>query len=125
MIIDTNALTAIADGNRGIGPLLKQADTIAIPTVVLGEYRFGIRQSRQRLRYERWLSELVSQCHILVVDEATAEQYAEIREELRISGHPIPSNDTWIAALVRQHLLPLLSRDHHFDFVSNITRVGW
>ena len=125
MILDTNALTAIADGDSRIEDQLKLAETIAIPTVVLGEYRFGIRQSRQRSRYEHWLSQLIPQCRVLAVDESTAEHYAEIRHELRTSGHPIPSNDTWMAALARQHFLPLLSRDRHFDFVSNVTRVGW
>ena len=37
---------------------------------------------------------------------------------LKQSGRPLPSNDLWIAALARQHRLPLLSRDGHFDFVS-------
>ncbi len=30
----------------------------------------------------------------------------------------IPTNDLWIAALCRQHSLPLLSRDRHFDLVA-------
>ena len=37
----------------------------------------------------------------------------------------IPSNDIWIAALCRQHSLPLLSRDRHFDLVPGIRRIGW
>ena len=36
-----------------------------------------------------------------------------------------PSNDVWIAALCRQHSLPLLSRDLHFDAVPGIKRVTW
>ena len=125
MILDTNALTAMADGEPLLESRLRLADTIAIPTIVLGEYRFGIRQSRRRSRYEQWLAGLLSHCEVLVVDEVTARYYAEIRDELRGSGRPIPSNDLWIAALVRQHALPLLSRDRHFDSVAELTRVGW
>jgi predicted nucleic acid-binding protein len=44
---------------------------------------------------------------------------------LKQSGRPLPSNDLWIAALARQHRLPLLSRDGHFDFVSALQRIGW
>jgi tRNA(fMet)-specific endonuclease VapC len=69
---------------------------------------------------------------VLVVDEATAEKYAEVRDELKRIGRPIPANDLWIAALVRQHMLPLrqhmlplLSRDQHFDFVPRLKRVTW
>jgi len=40
-------------------------------------------------------------------------------------GRSIPTNDLWIAALCRQHALPLLSRDRHFDVVRGIQRIGW
>jgi len=59
------------------------------------------------------------------VDRGTADEYAEIRSELKRAGRPIPGNDLWIAALARQHALPLLSRDRHFDLVPGLKRVGW
>jgi predicted nucleic acid-binding protein len=62
---------------------------------------------------------------VLGGDEPTAERYAQIRGELKRIGRPIPSNDLWIAALARQHALPLLSRDQHFDAVPGLKRVGW
>jgi predicted nucleic acid-binding protein len=61
----------------------------------------------------------------LAVDGDTADRYAEVRGELKQSGRPIPSNDLWIAALARQHALPLLSRDEHFDSVPGLRRIGW
>jgi sulfatase maturation enzyme AslB (radical SAM superfamily) len=30
-----------------------------------------------------------------------------------------------IAAIARQHKLPVLSRDTHFDHVTGLTRIGW
>jgi predicted nucleic acid-binding protein len=125
LILDTNALSAMADGDKGAERILQQAEEIAIPTIVLGEYKFGIRGSRNRKLYERWLAELIAACRVLVVDENTAERYAEVRDELKHSGRPIPSNDLWIAALARQHGLPLLSRDTHFDYVAGLKRIGW
>jgi predicted nucleic acid-binding protein len=62
---------------------------------------------------------------VLLVDEVTAERYADIRAELKRAGRPIPGNDLWIAALARQHKTPLLSRDAHFDFVPGLKRIGW
>ena len=41
------------------------------------------------------------------------------------AGQPIPENDLWIAALARQHRLPILSNDAHFDQVSGVKRLGW
>ena len=75
--------------------------------------------------YERWLEENLLFCQILGVGFDTAFHYAEIRLELKRTGTPIPANDLWIAALCRQHDLPLMSRDRHFDRVLGIRRVGW
>jgi predicted nucleic acid-binding protein len=125
VILDTNGLSAMADGDKSLEPLLQQAAEIAVPVIVLGEYRYGIRQSRHRTRYERWLAKVLAGCRVLAVDEETAGHYAEIRDELKRSGRPIPGNDLWIAALARQHALSLLSRDQQFDFVPGLKRVGW
>jgi tRNA(fMet)-specific endonuclease VapC len=125
VILDTNGLSAMADGDPGVAPVLQQADEIALPVIALGEYRYGIRQSRHRARYERWLNDVLAACRVLSVDERTTAVYAEIRGELKRAGRPIPGNDLWIAALARQHSLPLLSRDQHFDQVTGLRRIGW
>ena len=41
------------------------------------------------------------------------------------SATPIPVNDTWIAALARQHGLSIVSNDAHFDLVLGIKRIGF
>jgi predicted nucleic acid-binding protein len=125
VILDTNALSAVADGNPALEPILRNAAEIAVPVMVLGEYRYGIRQSRDRQRYEEWLAESLPDYRVLDVDEGTAVSYAALRSELKRAGTPIPSNDVWIAALCRQHSLSLLSRDRHFDVVRGIERIDW
>lgn len=125
MILDTNALSAIAEGDPGSTKEFFRARHIAIPVIVLGEYRFGIAQSRQRRKYESWLEELLSISTVLDLDEETAIHYAQVRGQLKVAGTPIPSNDIWIAALCRQHALPILSRDRHFDLVKGVQRLDW
>jgi predicted nucleic acid-binding protein len=125
VILDTNGLSALADGDLALAPIFRGASSIAVPVIALGEYRYGISQSRERAKYEKWLTKFIPTYLVLGVDETTAERYAEIREELRRKGRPIPANDLWIAALARQYSLPLLSRDQHFDFVPGLKRVGW
>jgi tRNA(fMet)-specific endonuclease VapC len=125
VILDTNGLSAVAEGESALEPILRKAAQIAIPVIVLGEYRYGISQSRNRKHYERWLAEYLPTFRILDVDERTTLSYSAVRTELKTAGTPIPSNDVWIAALCRQHSLPLLSRDRHFDAVAGIRRVGW
>lgn len=125
MILDTNGLSALAEGDPAIEPLLRKASQIALPVIVLGEYRYGIAHSRDRQRYEQWLNESLPAFEVLDIDERTSIPYAIVRTELKKAGTPIPSNDVWIAALCRQHALPLLSRDRHFDLVPGIARLDW
>jgi predicted nucleic acid-binding protein len=125
VILDTNAVSAMADGDPDLEPVLRITSAVALPVIALGEYRYGIRQSRNRAKYERWLEVLMERCRVLEVDGRTTEHYAEVRKELKRAGQPIPGNDVWIAALARQHAMPILSRDRHFDFVPGLTRIGW
>lgn len=125
MILDTNALSGAADGDPGALKIIAAAERIAVPVIVLGEYRLGIAQSRHRNEYEEWLREWVAAVTVLDVDRETTYQYAKLGLELKKIGKPIPSNDLWIAALCGQHSLPLLSRDRHFDVVSGLKRLEW
>jgi tRNA(fMet)-specific endonuclease VapC len=125
LILDTNALSAVADGETSVVTHIGKAERIAVPVVVLGEYRFGIAQSRHRASYESWLKEWIAVVMVLNIDEETTHSYSAIGLELKKEGKPIPANDLWIAALCRQHSLPLLSRDRHFDVISGLRRISW
>jgi tRNA(fMet)-specific endonuclease VapC len=125
LILDTNAISAAADENLLVAELLAQANEVALPVVAIGEYRYGISQSRYKARYWAWLDEFIRDARVLQVDELTTRYYAAIRVELRKAGKPIPTNDLWISALCRQHGSPLLSRDRHFDLVPGIDRIEW
>jgi tRNA(fMet)-specific endonuclease VapC len=125
LILDTNALSAAADSEPAALQVVAQAERLLVPVIVLGEYRLGISQSRHKSAYENWLREWISAVSVLDIDEETTHSYAAIGLELKKKGKPIPANDLWIAALCRQHGLPLLSRDHHFDAVSGIQRIDW
>ena len=125
MILDTNALSAYLDQSPEAVELISQANELAIPVVVAGEFAFGIVQSRYREVYERSLQRMLDRCTVLEIGIETAWHYAAIRRELKITGKPIPANDTWIAALSRQHAMPVMSRDSHFDFVGGLRRRTW
>lgn len=125
MILDTNALSAWAEGLQAVKVPLQSARRLVVPSVALGEYYFGIRQSSHRRRYEDWLRRYLPLAEIATVTHATAGAYADIRLELKPSGNPIPPNDAWIAALARQHALPVLSNDAHFDRVAGVDRIAF
>ena len=125
MILDTNALSAWADGDPAIEPLLRTASRLVIPVVVIGEFEFGIRQSRHVSRYAEWLAVNLDTVEVARIDRAIAAVYGAIRLELKQAGTPIPINDTWIAAVARHERLPIISRDGHFDAVRGVERVSW
>ena len=125
MILDTNALSAWAEGNPACRPFFAQARRVVIPSIVLGEYFYGIRQSRFRSRYEAWLASIAPDVELAPVTPVTANYYGDLRLLLKTQGTPIPANDVWIAAVALETGLPLLSNDSHFDHCPDIQRLAF
>jgi predicted nucleic acid-binding protein len=125
MILDTNAVSAFAEGNQSVREKIAAGPGPYLPVIVIGEYRFGVLAARDRERRLVWLEELGHYWTVLEVSADTAVAYAEIRQSLKEHATPIPSNDVWIAALARQHNLSILSADPHFDYVAGARRISW
>ena len=125
VILDTNALSALLAKDAALLEAIRESRELTLPVIVLGEFRFGISVSRRRDEYEAWLRRDLYLFRVLPIAEETSVFYAAVRSELKASGSPIPANDAWIAALARQHRMPIVSRDTHFDKVKNIERLGW
>ena len=125
MILDTNAVSAFAEGDRSVREKIAAGPGPYLPVIVLGEYRFGLLGARDRERRLVWLEELTRHWTVLEISAETAAAYAEIRRTLKERAMPIPANDVWIAALVRQHNLSLLSADSHFDNIPGVRRISW
>jgi len=125
LILDTNAVSALAKEDPGINAVLAAAAHMALPVPVIGEYRYGIAQSKRSAIHGKWFENFLADCVLLDVTNETTHHYAAIRLEIRLIGKPIPANDIWIAALCRQHNFPLLSRDRHFDVVRGLNRLDW
>jgi len=125
MILDTNAVSALGSKDADLITLLASSARHHLPVVVIGEYDFGLTNSRRGEDLRKWLTWLVSESIVLPIDLETAARYALLRKELKQTGKPIPVNDLWIAALAMQHGLPIVSRDAHFDHVSSVKRIAW
>ena len=125
MILDTNALSDLFRQNQSLRVHLEKTDRLYLPVIALGEYVYGLKNSAKAKELTVLLSDLVQDMQLLDLGKDTASHYADIRWELKRKGTPIPENDIWIAGLVREYKLPLLSRDTHFDLVEGIERLGW
>lgn len=126
MILDTNAISALAGKQSELIEKLEDVSALTTTIVSVGEYAYGVRRSNRREELEAWFRHhLLTRVEVLTPDLTTTEHYADIRQELRSAGTPIPANDIWIAALAREHQMPILSTDEHFDRVAGVNRVAW
>ena len=116
LALDTNAYRAYVDGDQDVRQLVRSAEQIGLPVVVLGELYHGIylggRQDANLQHLNRFLETL--RVTILGADETTAKIFGEIATELRRAGRPIQQNDMWIAALCKQYNFVLATRDADF-----------
>ncbi|MDZ4742272.1 MAG: type II toxin-antitoxin system VapC family toxin [Verrucomicrobiota bacterium] len=125
MIFDTNALSDYADGSASLKEVIKFSKGFYLPVIVLGEYRYGVLDSREKEARLSWLKQVTGFFGVIDVSGQTSIFYAEIRLELKSAGTPIPENDIWIAALSRQFDMPLLTKDKHFGYVQRLRVISW
>ncbi|CAN5362070.1 hypothetical protein BH09VER1_BH09VER1_53290 [soil metagenome] len=99
--------------------------TISLPLTVLGELQAGAYRMMRREKALQQIEAFLLTSTLLLPDEATAKNYGQIYAELALAGTPIPQNDMQIAALAREHGLPLAARDAHFRQIKDLTVVEW
>ena len=100
VVIDTNAYSALMSGDVRIAEMLSGAEEVIVPIAVLGELHDGFRGGTRRAENEKILALFLSKPNVRVPDitASDAERYGEIKDALRQAGHPVPTNDIWIAA---------------------------
>jgi tRNA(fMet)-specific endonuclease VapC len=96
-----------------------------MPIIVLGELYTGAYRGSLRTKTLREIQSFLTMVSIFQPDEITADHYGQIQAELAKTGTPIPQNDVWIAALAREHRLPVATRDGHFTLVPGLTVLNW
>lgn len=125
MILDTNALSAVGNQEPAILDFLLNSPAPVLCFIAVAEYRRGLLGSVRPQAGIELLAAFQATFPLLHSDDETISHYADIGHKLKTIGRPIPTNDVWIAALARQHALPVLSRDRHFDFIPGVERLAW
>ena len=125
LVVDTNAYSGFMREEPRAVRALRVAHEIHLPLIVLAEllagFAAGLRPQKNRDDLARFMAS--PRVHLMNPDEKTARHYADVFLALRKIGMPIPTNDLWIAALARQHRLPLLSFYAHFGAVPGLALV--
>ena len=122
LMLDTSAYAAFKRGQQEAIDALRQASSIVVPSIVLGELLAGFEVGGRRQENRRELAEFQRspRARTVPITEDTAERYARIYAHLRAAGRPIPTNDLWIAASAMEHGAELLTTDRHFLDVAQI-----
>ncbi len=124
-LLDTNILIFLIRKDKNIARRMLQETQLYTSAIVLGELLYGAERS---IDVEKGLSDVekVQQTlTILIVDSTTASIYGRIKRQQLIKGQMLPENDLWIAATALQYDLTLVTRDHHFDWVTELTLEQW
>jgi tRNA(fMet)-specific endonuclease VapC len=122
--LDTNRITDLFRGDIELANRLGTCDEVWIPLLVLGEIKAGFYGGTQQRQNEVLLNRLLakSTVDVLLASRQTAEHYARVFVQLKRAGTPIPDSDLWIAALVLEHNLVLITRDQHFERIPQLMR---
>jgi tRNA(fMet)-specific endonuclease VapC len=125
VVLDTSVIVAALRRRPGIMERLRSVEELWVPLIALGELEYGVNLATQTTRQREAVRAFMQGASLLTPTSRTAEEYGRIKAELSRAGAPIPENDIWIAALAREHQLPLTTLDEHFSRVSGLTLPDW
>ncbi|MFI5137885.1 MAG: type II toxin-antitoxin system VapC family toxin [Sphingobacteriales bacterium] len=125
ILLDTNIVIELFKGNLAVTASIETQKSVNIPFAVLGELYLGAYRSSNPKKHIKQVNNFLSKCDVLIADSETANNYALIKTGLLNKGKPIPENDIWIAATAKQHELPLITRDKHFNEIDGISIEYW
>ena len=127
-LLDTNHATHLLGGSeillRRVAEMPPEA-AFGISMTVLGELFYAAYASQRRDDNLNAVRTFVADSVLWAYDEAAAEEFGRIQAEQKAKGRPIPAADAQIAAVARLRGLIVLSADHHFEFVNNLTVENW
>ena len=116
VILDSNAIIALLDGNKAVARMLENVQQVLVPAIVCGEIDAGAQgdTKREKATREAFAAFLaMEQVAVLPVMRKTGEFYARVFSFLKSAGTPIPTNDIWLAAAVLETGGLLITTDRH------------
>jgi len=124
-LIDTNIYSYALKGDDEVVEILKKVEQIGISVISIGELLSGFKGGGREQKNREELENFLDSPRVVVypLDEDTSEFYAEIINNLREIGKPVPTNDIWIAAVAFQNGLKLFTKDNHFKAIAGLSLV--
>lgn len=125
-LLDTNIVIGYFNGDLQITANMLDEDVeVELCVPVVSELLFGAFKSGRVSTNIARIETLMASTQVLVCTRETARHNAALRAGLAAQGKPIPTNDSWIAAVALEHDMPLVTRDAHFKRVPRLQLVQW
>ena len=123
LVLDTNVLIHLLRNAANYIHLFKTYDEVILPSIVVGEYKAGLFETRTGEKNRQSLADYLADPNVrgVPITDRTADIYAKVYQALRKEGTPIPQNDMWIAASALENGADLATCDEHFRHVPMLT----
>lgn len=125
LALDTSAYSHFRRGHPDTLDWVASAQTLLLPTVVVGELLAGFELGERRAENVSVLEQLLDEPFTVIVpvDKQVSRAYGKLFAELKRAGRPLPINDVWIAATAIANGAPLLTFDRDFEGISSLDSV--
>ena len=122
-LIDTNVLIDLTNGVSRVQPRLEKSGRVFVSPVVRGEFMAGVRNNAKSRARKQVFDAFMALPNVVrpPLTDATADNYGKLWQFLTDTGRRIPSNDIWIAAHAMELGAILVTTDHHFDDIPNLS----
>jgi predicted nucleic acid-binding protein len=119
-LLDTSVF--IAREGRGLDTA-RIPDEVSVSVVTYAELRAGVLAATELDVRSRRLSTLqaVGDLEPLPIDTAVADEWARLRLLLAKARRRVDVNDTWIAATALAHGVPVVSQDHGYETLAELS----
>ena len=125
VLLDTSVVIPYFKRDAAIRQQVQACATLYLPQTALGELYCGAYLSANQSRTLAEITNFLNAVVLLSPGLGTADHYGQIRAALARAGTPIPENDIWIAAIAREHQLPVAARDLHFHRIAGLPVLKW
>jgi tRNA(fMet)-specific endonuclease VapC len=124
-LLDTAIVLALFANDPAVIESIEEIDELFIPSIVIGELYYGARRSGHVVENVARVFEFAQANTILACDGETSRWYSVVKEVLSQKSIHIPENDLWIAATALRYGLILVTRDDHFNQITNLKMEKW
>ncbi|MDZ4682914.1 MAG: type II toxin-antitoxin system VapC family toxin [Saprospiraceae bacterium] len=116
VVLDTNAYTALIQGQSVVKQAIENAEQVLIPVFVMAELLFGFKNGNRERENSALFQDFLKLPGVSIqhTTNETAQIYSTLLLDLKQKGTPIPTHDIWIAAIAIETGSVIITYDKHF-----------